>query len=235
MSRPTPFELVFEPVASTTFPPIRSALDQARQNPRDRDGFLMLREVLSLVRDLRPEEGLGEGIDQLAALVHHAYLFWAAGSSIVAVSAPQLEALLGDAVRARSDHAELPPCYVQMPEHRVWAEVIPERPPEPLDGCFVYRDADQKNLRVLGIFGIHGDRPGFSVVEAIGSRSLDLARGDGSLLFASTLPGGAAAQLFSLTGVEELLELGWRTYELGAGSSELGGRPSHHSLVTPSS
>lgn len=234
MSRPTPFELVFQPLAPTTFPPIRSALDQARQDPRDRDGFLMLREVVTLLRDLRPDDGLGEGMDQLAALVHHAYLFWATGSLTVEVSPRQLEHLLGDQAAQDGDR-ELPPYYVQIPERRVWAEAIPGRPPEPLDGCFVYRDSNQTELRVLGVFGVYGDRPGFSVVEAMGARPHALARGDGSRLFTPTLPGGAAAHLYSLEGAEELLELGWRTYERGAGSSEPGGRPSDHSLLAPSS
>ena len=39
----------------------------------------MDREVVTLLRDLRPEEGLGEAMDQMVALVHHAYLTWAAG------------------------------------------------------------------------------------------------------------------------------------------------------------
>jgi hypothetical protein len=219
MPRPTPFALVFEPVAQTTFPPIRSALDRARQDPHDRDSFLMLREVVTLLRDLRPEEGLGEGMDQLAALVHHAYLFWAAGSLTVAVPLGRLEQLLDERVLSGSDHRGVPPYYVQMPERRIWADVVPGRPHEPLDGCFVHLDSDGTGLRVLGVFGVHAERPGFSVVEAMGPRSLVLARVDGSRLFAPTLPGGAAAHLFSLAGAEELLELGWRTQEMAAGSS----------------
>jgi hypothetical protein len=64
---------------------------------------------------------------------------------------------------------------------------------------------------VLGVFGLHRDRAGFSVVEVTGSRPGALVRADGSGLFSPTLPGGVAAGLFSLTGEVELLELGWRT------------------------
>jgi hypothetical protein len=81
-------------------------------------------------------------------------------------------------------------------------------------------------LRVLGVFGIHRDREGFSVVEAAGARPVGLARADGSGLFEPTLPGGRAAGLFSISGVEELLELGWRINQLGAASRELGARSS---------
>src|SRR3954466_11314021 len=222
--RPTPFDLVFQDSADSVFPSIRQALEAARQDPRDRDAFLMIREVITLVRDLRPDEGLGEGIDQLAALIHHAFLFWAAGQPTVEIPADQLPALLS------SDESVAPAggpqaSYVQLPLRRVWAEVVPGEPPEPLDGCFLHQ-ADASTLRVLGVFGIHPDRPGFSVGEVTGPRPLNLARHDRSALFSPVLPGGARAGLFSVIGGEELLELGWRV-ELGAGSWE--------KLPTPSS
>src|SRR5580765_7484927 len=94
MPRPTPFDLVFGQLAQEVFPKIRLALDQAGHDPRDRDRFLMLREVLTLVRELRPEEGLGEGIDQLAALVHHAYLYWEAEKRVIELDAEHLTSLL---------------------------------------------------------------------------------------------------------------------------------------------
>jgi hypothetical protein len=72
---------------------------------------------------------------------------------------------------------------------------------------------------VLGVFGIHPERQGFSVVEVSGPRSDALAREDGSGLFTPVLPGGAAAGLFSLVGGEELLELGWRSRDLATAVS----------------
>src|SRR5215207_4067770 len=221
--RPTPFDQVFETVAQTTFPAIRTALDQAGLDARNRDGFLMLREVVSLLRDLRPEEGLGEGIDQLAALVHHGYLFWAGGGLTVKLGSDQLPDFLGR-VASLADHPppDTPPLYTQLPERRVWAQVIPGDPHEPLDGWFQHYAPDPGLLRVLGIFGIHPDRPGFSVVEVSGRQPVGLTRPDGTPVFSSTLSGGAAAGLFSIAGEEELLELGWRVIESGAGSRELG-------------
>lgn len=229
MSRPqprrTPFDLVFQQISQDTFPAIRTALEGAGHDPRDRDRFLMVREAVTLLRDFRPEEGLGEAIDQLAALVHHAYLFWEAGEPTVELSQERLADLLaqphGDA------GAEPPPAwYAQVPERRVWAEVIPGQPPEPLDGCFVHSSPEAGSLRVLGVFGVHPEREGFSVVEAVGPMPLALAREDGTALFAPVLTGGAAARLFSLVGEEELLDLGWRTHELGARSWELRARGS---------
>lgn len=210
--RPTPFDLVFEPVAQTTFPTIRSALHREAYDPRNRDAFLMLREVVALLRELRPAEGLGEGIGQLTALVHHAFLYWDGGAHTIEVSPEQLPGLVSSSPAAPlHDPVEQPAYYAQMPERRIWAQVIPGEPPEPLDGCFVHALPDAAGLRVLGVFGIHPERRGFSVVEVSGPRPEALAREDGSGLFTPVLPGGAAARLFSLIGEEELLELGWRS------------------------
>jgi hypothetical protein len=224
--RPTPFDLVFRQSAQDVFPKIRLSLDRAGYDPRDRDRFLMLREVVTLVRELRPEEGLGERIDQLAALVHHAYLYWEAEQRVVEVTAERLTPLLRGRT-STGDRAEVPfACYAQMPQHRIWAEVIPGLPPEPLDGCFIHSTPDGAAIRVLGVFGVHPEREGFSVVEAAGPRTLALARADGTELLAPTLTGGQAAGLFSIAGEEELLELGWRTSKLGVGSWELGAKSS---------
>lgn len=208
--RPTPFDLVFEPLAETTFPRIQVALTEARQDPLDRDAFLMLRDVVTLLRDLRPDEGLGEGIDQLAALVHHGYLFWSAGKRVIELSLGQLSDILGDRPDIVEEEPASPPHYIQLPELRLWAPVVPGEAPEPLDGYFQY-GVRQNWLRVLGVFGIYPERPGFSVVEVAGPRPQELSRSDGTPLFAPTLAGGSAAGIHSLAGGEELLELGWRS------------------------
>ena len=212
--RPTPFDLVFGDTARRIFPNISTALSRSDTDPRDRDAFLMVREVVTLLRELRPEEGLGEGIDQLAALVHHSYLFWAAGCPAVELPAEHLGDLLGTSPADIEEHTEPPAYYVQLPERRIWAHAVTGNPPEPLDGCFVHASPSGTSLRVLGVFGLHGERAGFTVVEVAGSRPVALTRPDGSELFSPTLAGGAAARLFSLAGGEELLELGWRARTL---------------------
>lgn len=223
MLRPTPYDLVFKQSAPEVFPNIRIALEQAGYDPADRDGFLMVREVLTLLRDLRPEGGLGEGIDQLAALVHHAYLFWAAGAPAFELTREQLNGLLSTRGEIGDESDQATAYYVSLPPQRLWAEVVPEHPPEPLDGCFVHAFGGGAARRVLGVFGIHPERDGFSVVEAMGPQPVALQRPDGTELFSPTLAGGKAAGLFSITGEEELLELGWRTGAIaGAATGEPG-------------
>jgi hypothetical protein len=212
--RPTPFELIFEPLADARFPAIRDALERAARDPRDRDAFLMVQEASALIRELRPEEGIGEGMDQLVAFVHHAFLLWRAGVPVLPITREQLEHLL-DGGGTEDAGAETPAAwYAQLPPRRIWAQVLEDAPHEPLDGCFAHELSDGR-LRVLGVFGLHEDRFGFSVVETAGTRPARLARPDGTPLFAPTLPGADAAGLHSLGGADELLELGWRLRGLG--------------------
>jgi hypothetical protein len=215
MSRATPFDLVFNRVAESSFPRIAASLAAGGHDPADRDAFLMDREVVTLLRDLRPDEGLGEAMDQMVALVHHAYLAWAAGGVTIPVGREAAEELLAKR-REGADSKEVPAYYAQFPERMIWAAVIENEAPEPLDGIFVSRVPDG-DLRVLGIFGLRPERAGFSAVEATGGRAERLAREDGSPLFDPTLPGGEAAGLRSIVGEAELLELGWRTQSLAAG------------------
>lgn len=221
MPRPTPLDLVFQRAAESSFPRIAAGLAARGQDPADRDAFLMNPDVVTLLRDLRPDEGIGEAMDQMVALVHHAYLTWAAGGITVSFGREAAEELLGAVAPNGAEPGEVPPYYAQFPERMIWANVVEHEPPEPLDGVFVAPDPDGR-LRVLGIFGLRPDRPGFSAVEASGPRADRLTREDGTALFWPTLPGAEAAGLRSITGEEELLELGWRTRGLAAavGSGE---------------
>lgn len=210
MSRPTPFDLVFARTAGTVFPAVRTALEREGHDPADRDAFLLVPEVVQLLHDLRPSEGLGEGMDQLVALAHHAYLLWAAGTPVLTLTGEQLSSLLDSPASPDSEIDDAPRAYyAQLLERQVWARVIDTQAAEPMDGCFVHAAGD--GLRVLGIFGLRPDRDGFSAVETAGPRPRELERPDGSPLFSPVLAGGAAAGLYSLVGAEELLELGWRT------------------------
>jgi hypothetical protein len=82
------------------------------------------------------------------------------------------------------------------------------QPAEPLDGWLAARTGDL--IRLVALFGVRADREGATVVSAEGKAPEVLVRDDGSAIFAPTLPGGAAAGLYSIIGTEELLELAWR-------------------------
>jgi hypothetical protein len=218
MARPTPYDLFLAPIADESFPAIRASLLAAGVDPADRDAILMDREVVSLIRELRGDKALGEAMDQMVALVHQTYLAWDAGLVVVPLSEEATESILDARPADTSDGADAPRAYyAQLPERRVWASVVEGESPEPLDGCFVSR-TPAGGLRVLGIFGLRPDRPGFSAVEVGGARPGPLVRVDGTAPFSPTLPGGAAAGLHSIVGEEELLELGWRTTGLAAGA-----------------
>jgi hypothetical protein len=213
MPRQTPFDLVFARTAETVFPTVRTALAREGYDPADRDAFLMVPEVVTLLHDLRPEDGLGDGMDQLVALVHHAYLLWDAGALTLPLSPERLTGLL-EAPATSSPETDQPPraYYAQLQDRQVWARVVDDLPAEPMDGCFVHSRGVE--LRVLGIFGLRPEREGFSAVETAGPRPHGLRRPDGTALFSPVLSGGRSAGLYSLVGGEELLELGWRTRAL---------------------
>ncbi len=209
-ARPTPFDLALAGFAEARFPALRAGLAATGADPLDRDAFLMTPEAVQAVRDLRPDDGLGEGIGELAALVHHAFLFWAAGRQ---VSAPDRATVELELDGARDRRAAGAARYVQLPPRLMWAEAVPGVPAEPLDGFFVH--PVPAGIRALGVFGLHPGRPGFTVAEVEGPRPRELVRPDGTPLFSPVLEGGGPAGLRSLTGAEEFLELAWR---LGASS-----------------
>jgi len=203
--RVAPYALVLGAIAPERFPALREGIEAAGRDPRDRDAFLMVREVVELLRELEPEEGLGEGIATMAAFLHQAYLYWMDGERTVPIDGVALErALSGEQVVATSRLAG----YVQLPPLRVWGVGVEGGPAEPLDGWFISQNDEA--LSVLAIFGIQPGRAGFTAVEVVGPRPGSLERADGSPLFSAVLPGAARAGLASIVGAEELLELAWR-------------------------
>ncbi len=189
---------------------VREALRQEQRDPYDRDAFLMSPAVVQLIREARPDDGFGEAIDHVVALLHLAYLYWQEGKPLIELSDPALEAVLADARDASPARPPVrpPAYYVRIPARRVWASPVEGQPAEPLDGWLAARTGEL--LRLVALFGVRVDREGATVVSAEGKAPAVLAREDGSPLFAPTLPGGAAAGLYSIIGTEELLELAWR-------------------------
>lgn len=206
--RPTPFSLVFGELAPARFPSLGAVLARAGVDPGDRDAFLLVREVAELVKELRPDDGLGEGVGALASLVHAAFVFWRDGERLVTVGEPELGALLGRLPGISDATAAPAAAYVQLPPLRIWGVPFEGANPEPLDGWF--RTGSPEGLNVVAAFGLHPGRAGLTVVEVRGPPPRRLVRPDGSALFSPTLAGAAAAGLASLAGEAELLELAWR-------------------------
>ncbi len=220
-ARPTPFDLVFAPLAEARFPAIREAMDAEGTDPFARDAFVMVRPVVELMMELRPEEGLGEVMPEMMALVHLGYLCWLHGSRTCEVTPGALADLVAGPGPPDAAGAERSACYVQYPARRIWGEPVAGAAHQPLDGCFVARAGG--HLDVAAVFGLHPERDGFTVVDVGGPRPERLARADGAPLFAPVLPGGEAAGLHSVTGMEELLELGWRSDAMVRGGRPGGG------------
>lgn len=212
--RRTPYDLAFGPDAEPRFAAIRASLAQAGRDPDDGDAFILDAEVVRFLRELVPDEGVGEAVAEHVALLHHAFLYWHAGGWLLRLTRSAADRLLATAAPAAI--GEAPGCfYAQFPERMLWAELAPGEPHQPLDGLFV-RPWRGGGLFVLAVFGLHPAQGGFSVVAVDGYPSAGEARDDGAPLFAPTLAGGAAAGLHSITGEPELLELGARLLPLAA-------------------
>ncbi|HEV2292028.1 MAG TPA: hypothetical protein VGR60_09370 [Gemmatimonadales bacterium] len=210
--RPDPFSLVFGSMADERFAALAASLGATARDEADRDAFLLDRAVVELLQDLVPEEHDPDQIREFVAVLHHAYLFWRHGRTVVAVDRPRAAKLLTPAAHEIAPPAGVTPrpsAYHQFPERLVWAQLTPDAPHEPLDGFFL-RPAPPAAIEVLGVFGVHPDRPGFGVAEVSGPRPATLRRADGSPPYSPALPGGDAAGLHSLVGADELLELAFR-------------------------
>lgn len=200
-----PFDLLFREIAEQRFPAIRDAMQES--DPWDRDRFLMARPVVELLRDLRPDEGLGGEIGTMVSLVHAGYLYWQEGARVVVVGDRTFAGLMAGPVLSERGPGRMA-CWVQLPARRIWGAALAGKAAEPLDGCFLVRTGDR--LAVTAVLGTHPGRDSITLVDVAGPRGRELARPDGSPLFAPVLDGGGRAGLHSIIGMDELLELGWR-------------------------
>lgn len=216
--RVNPFVLVFEQLAAEHFPLIRAAVGNNAAAAADRDRFVLLGPVAQLVRELAPDDVPPDGIEAYVRLVHHGYRHWAAGAWVYDVSAE----LLAQAVAGGQLGSRLPleAFYLRMPPLKVWGAARNGDPPEPLDGVFITATATDGALSALGIFGMHGERPGFSAVAVDGHADADHAkigeievpteREDGTPVLASQLTGDAGSAVYSVADAGEMLLLVYR-------------------------
>ena len=209
--RPHPFDLMFAGFRDTAFPAIHDALGEGD----DVHAFLLAGPAIELLRDLRPDEGLGDGVDDFVALVHAAYLFWRDGEQTTALDEAATRRLVQpDPDRPRPGPlGEGPAQYIQVAPRLLWGQLAEAQPFEPLDGWFALRRPPE--LQVVACFGVHEQRPGLSVTAVDGGLPELRERPDGTRLFAPTMPGGDAADLHAVSVPAELLLLGWRVASNG--------------------
>jgi hypothetical protein len=220
--RPTPFALAFGSIAAERFPAIAAALAASGTSSADRDAFVLVQPVGALLREMVPEDAEPEALDAYVRLLHHAYRHWRAGGPVYRVSDAVLDrATRGGPLSTYPAHRAL---YLQLPEHRVWRAPVATEPPEPLDGVFVTETESPGAIAVLGITGMHRNRPGFCAVAVEGHADpldpegaellVQVERDDGTAAFAPLLAGGGAAGLYSLANAGELLLLTGRLLAL---------------------
>jgi hypothetical protein len=199
-----PYQQVFGTLGPERFPAIRDAAGGAR----DVESLLLCRPMVDLLHELRPDEGLGEGVDDFVAFVHACYLHWSDGERVTRLDAAGTRALVGRAAAgAATVEQGTTSRYVQVHPRLLWSRLGSSDIHEPLDGWFAMPEA--ASLRLVACLGVHPSRPGLSVLAVRGGVPASLRRNDGSPPFAPEMAGGDAASLASVATVEELLALGW--------------------------
>jgi len=215
-TRLTPFSMVFMPEIAGRFPSIADGLGRDEADATDRDAFLMNREAVSVIHDLVPDGGMGDAVAHLAALVHHAYLFWREGSWTFSIDRATMNRLIRSPAEQSPGGGTPDAYYLQLPRQLVWGTLGTDQPYQPLDGCFVSLGSDGA-LRALGVFGLHPDHMGFAVVEAEGDAAVwpNINEGVDEPL-APHMDGGSKAGLYSVNDPAELLLLASRASRLVA-------------------
>jgi hypothetical protein len=204
MSRLHPFELIRDAAVTEWFPALR---DEAG-GEREVEALLMRRPMMDLLHDLRPDEGLGDGVDDFVAFVHACYLYWCDGEHTVPLDEAATLGLVTAAGEASIGASEWAGSrYVQVHPRLLWSRLVSSDIHEPLDGWFVIPEPPA--LRIVACLGLHPSRPGLSVMAVKGTMPNELVRDDGSLPFAPEMEGGFAAGLRSVATAGELLSLGW--------------------------
>lgn len=225
VARATPYELAFMEgdFESRVFPAIEQEARGRNEDPARRERFVFLATGGDAIRDIIPPEAPAETLEEYRALFYHAFNFWRGGRRLYVVDPPVARYLVEAAPRLGDWQFSMPhpALYVQLPPNLFWASIGTDVPPEPVDGFFVTFAADRDALgvpfgdvQVLMVLGIRRDRPGFSVIPfdtEVGPGipppwEGEPGRDDGPD-FASALPGGDMAGLYSILTTAEALKL----------------------------
>jgi hypothetical protein len=203
VTRPLPWTELVAALGEVRFEEVRDSLRRAGTDPSVRDAFLLDGAAGRLLRDLVPEDAPAETLSGYGALLHVLFLAWERGWPTGSLERERLDALLA-APRSASRLTPVEVRYMQLPERVVWAAPTTGASHEPMDGVFVM--AKQSEVAALAVLGFRPERAGFTVMES--RMPLPLAapppRPDGSPPFASVLPAGERARLYSVIDAREL-------------------------------
>jgi len=224
-ARLTPYELAFDDLGleGRTFPEIQAEAEAQGVDPAHPDRFAFLTRAAEAIREVVPHDASPEAAEQYRLFLYHAFNFWRFGKRVYVLEPPVARYLVEAAPDLQGWELSLPAesLYVQLPANLFWASVAPDVPPEPVDGFFVCRvhgrDAAGEpfeTLEVLMALGIHRQRAGLSLIQfdtevgpGIPAVWTEAAGRDEGRDFASVLPGGEMAGLYSILTVPEALKL----------------------------
>lgn len=210
MSRPTPFDVVFGSL-DDELAALAATTDPGAPAPGLRD-FAKIPGAQRLLQRIEvPEllEARPDAADEYLSLLYAAFRFQAAGRRVLAPTRERLEALLSRP--APGDLPRIPggACYVQLPAHRIWAQVTANGPHEPLDGMFVVTDPRGDAVLLVAVLGLRSERGGFTQVTVragldgfVEARTMQRVPP-----FAALMDGGAAQGYRSVANAAELLTL----------------------------
>lgn len=226
VARLTPYEMVFGEAGfeNRVFPSLLREAEERGEDAARRERFGFLSIGGDVLRDLVPAEAPPEALEQHRALLFHSFNFWLFGRRLYTLGAAVTRYLVEGSPSLAGWSLKLPhpSVYVQLPPNLFWASIAPDAPPEPVDGFFAVEAAASdplgigyRQLDVLMVLGIRRERAGFSVIgfdtEVGPGIAADWAEGPGreggAADFASVLPGGEMAGLYSIVTAAEALRL----------------------------
>lgn len=211
MTRPTPYDLVFAPIADR-IAGLTAAAAQAGRDPRDRYQFAQVPEVQRLLHELEAPEVVDRdpaAAEEYLVVLHAAYRFEAAGRRVVTTTRAQLEPWLSRLAPAGAPRVPGDACYVRLPDRWFWARRGAGEPFEPLDGMFAVVSPRGDEVTVVAVMGLRQERGGFTQVT-VRARPGDFAEARTVCReppFAPLMDGGAAAGFRSVASGAELLSL----------------------------
>jgi len=211
VSRLTPFELVFAPIADR-LSGLGAAAAAAGQDPHDPRAFAQVPEVQRLLQELEPPDLVArhpEAAEEYLALLHAAFRFDAAGRPIVTTTRAQLQPWLSRLAPAEPPRIPGGACYVQLPVQWIWARRDAAEPHEPLDGMFAVTSPRGDEITILAVLGLRAERAGFSQV-VVRARPADFAEARAVQRdppFGPLMEGGSAAGFRSVASAGELVTL----------------------------